>query len=354
MTEAAIQEVSGKETQAQQPTKLLTTMATDYGMDALAFKNVLLKTVFPQDKPVTHEQLAMFCVVAHRYKLNPLIREIFAFPAKGGGVVPIVSIDGWISLVQRQANYNGHRFVYEWVDGKAGGILTAATCIISRKDLQNPIEHTEFMAECVRGTDVWRQWPRRMLTHKAFIQCARYAFGFSGIYDEDEGERILEGTLKATSGGNFQSEIAMPRRMGELPEPAKLSEGQLVAEAIKAELIQQERFEPTPELESYADTATEVRIPDPEPGPAKDLQGLFDQGLIQKGTDGLKETIGRGRAQRLYTLLNKHRVHTEVECQEKFLKPLGLTHFSDMPVELYDRACAWVEGKLERRMEDPG
>ena len=31
-----------------------------------------------------------------------------------------------------------------------------------------------------------------MLRHKALIQCARIAFGFAGIYDEDEGQRIRE------------------------------------------------------------------------------------------------------------------------------------------------------------------
>ncbi|MCO2532685.1 phage recombination protein Bet, partial [Pseudomonas aeruginosa] len=32
----------------------------------------------------------------------------------------------------------------------------------------------------------------RMLRHKAMIQCARLAFGFAGIYDQDEAERIVE------------------------------------------------------------------------------------------------------------------------------------------------------------------
>jgi len=31
-----------------------------------------------------------------------------------------------------------------------------------------------------------------MLRHKAMIQCARIAFGFGGIYDQDEAERIQE------------------------------------------------------------------------------------------------------------------------------------------------------------------
>ena len=37
--------------------------------------------------------------------------------------------------------------------------------------------------------------PRRMLRHKAMIQCARLAFGFGGIYDQDEAERIVEAPL---------------------------------------------------------------------------------------------------------------------------------------------------------------
>ena len=34
-----------------------------------------------------------------------------------------------------------------------------------------------------------------MLRHKAMIQCARLAFGFGGIYDQDEAERIVEAPL---------------------------------------------------------------------------------------------------------------------------------------------------------------
>jgi hypothetical protein len=37
-----------------------------------------------------------------------------------------------------------------------------------------------------------------MLRHKSMIQCARLAFGFTGIYEPDEAERILESTSKTT------------------------------------------------------------------------------------------------------------------------------------------------------------
>jgi hypothetical protein len=60
-----------------------------------------------------------------------------------------------------------------------------------RKDRGRPVTVTEYLSECRRGTEPWKM-QHRMLRHKALIQAARYAFGFSGIYDEDEGEKIAE------------------------------------------------------------------------------------------------------------------------------------------------------------------
>jgi hypothetical protein len=67
----------------------------------------------------------------------------------------------------------------------AHGKLVAVTCRIHRKDRDHAVEVTEYLDECIRPTDPWKM-PHRMLRHKAVIQCARYAFGFAGIYDEDE------------------------------------------------------------------------------------------------------------------------------------------------------------------------
>ena len=39
-----------------------------------------------------------------------------------------------------------------------------------------------------------------MLRHKAMIQCARLAFGYGGIYDQDEAERIVEAQIDAETG----------------------------------------------------------------------------------------------------------------------------------------------------------
>jgi hypothetical protein len=63
-------------------------------------------------------------------------------------------------------------------------------CTIWRKDRGKPVTIREYLDECLRDTGPWKSHPRRMLRHKAIIQCARVAFGFGGAYDPDEGERI--------------------------------------------------------------------------------------------------------------------------------------------------------------------
>lgn len=154
--------------------------------DVDAFSGVLARTIMPSAN-VQPEQITAFLMVAKEYKLNPITKEIYAFPGKGGGVQPIVSIDGWLKIINSHPQFDGMEFA-DTLDGN--GQLAAVTCRIYRKDRKHPVEVTEYMAECKRGTDPWKQWPGRMLRHKATIQAARYAFGLSGIVDPDEAERI--------------------------------------------------------------------------------------------------------------------------------------------------------------------
>jgi len=172
----------------RQPRSVLIDMSGRYGMEPAAFEATLRATVCKGQ--VSREEFAAFLLVAKEYKLNPLTKEIYAFPAKGGGIQPIVSIDGWSRIINDHPTFDG----MEFEDVRDGAELIAVTCRMYRKDRSRPVETTEYMAECKRGTDVWKTWPRRMLRHKAMIQCARYAFGFGGIVDPDEYERIVSVT----------------------------------------------------------------------------------------------------------------------------------------------------------------
>jgi phage recombination protein Bet len=185
-----------------EPRKSITAdMAARHSMEAVNFERTLRATVFPGNG--TPEQFAAFLMVARQYDLNPVTREIFAFPSKGG-IVPVVSIDGWIKLINSHPQMDGVEFE-DRMDTE--GALTAVTCRIWRKDRSKAIAVTEYLSECYRATDAWKM-KHRMLRHKSLIQCARVAFGFAGIYDPDEGERIViaqdgrdnHGTAVITSG----------------------------------------------------------------------------------------------------------------------------------------------------------
>lgn len=133
---------------------------------------------------VSDAQMAALMLVAGQYGLNPFTKEIYAFPDRNNGIVPVVGVDGWSRIINSDPQFDGMDFEQD---------DESCTCIIYRKDRSHPIKVTEWMSECKRdGVGPWKTHPKRMLRHKAMIQCARLAFGFVGIYDQDEAERIAD------------------------------------------------------------------------------------------------------------------------------------------------------------------
>src|SRR5512146_862248 len=177
--------------------KLLTKMAAAYGLEEKAFLATMKTTIFPLAE--TNEQLITLLVVADQYGLNPFLKgELHAFP-QAGGVVPIVGVDGWHKIANRQPALQG--WTLEWSDKMVKAQGANAPCpesweiTIYRNDRQYPVVVREWLDEVYRGTAPWKSHPKRMLRHKTLIQGFREAFGISGIYDPDEAERIVEGEV---------------------------------------------------------------------------------------------------------------------------------------------------------------
>jgi phage recombination protein Bet len=162
-------------------------MAARFNLDPTVFLNTVKKTVMPTG--VSDEDIAAFLMVASEYQLNPITREIHAYPKKGGGVQPIVGVDGWAKMISRNEKTNGIEFENET---DKNGNLVSATCKIHIKNWDYPVIATEYFTECKRNTEPWNTMPRRMLRHKALMQCGRIAFGISGIIDEDEASMIRD------------------------------------------------------------------------------------------------------------------------------------------------------------------
>ena len=129
----------------------------------------------------TDAQFNVLMIVANQYGLNPFTKEIYAFPDKNNGITPVVGVDGWVRIINSHPQFDGMEFTSD---------AESCTCKIYRKDRNHPTTVTEYLEECRRDTKPWGSHPRRMLRHKAMIQAARLAFGFGGIYDEDEAQRI--------------------------------------------------------------------------------------------------------------------------------------------------------------------
>lgn len=235
---------------------LVKTMSRDSQLDPNAFLSTVMRTCF--DVQITKEQFLAFLMVAKEYQLNPLTKEIYGFASRGK-VVPIVGVDGWLKMINERPELDG----IEYVDHRdERGNVEAIECIIYRKDRERPVKVTEYMQECRMKGPVWDKWPIRMLRHKATIQAARVAFGFSGIYDPDEGARIQQGESDLVGHATVVPEDAPTDAAGailskivhkdEEMEFAPPVEPQAVSEPI----FEQTDAEPTPEAMQSMEAGT--------------------------------------------------------------------------------------------------
>jgi hypothetical protein len=167
---------------------LIAKIADRYGVEPERMLGTLKATAFKTSNGVTNEQMMALLIVADQYRLNPFTREIYAYPDKGG-IVAVVGYDGWVRIVNEHPAFDGVGF--EFNDGK-----DECTCTIWRKDRSHPIVITEYLGESKRNTEPWNKQPKRMLRNRSLTQCARLAFGFAGIYDPDEAERVLAGSME--------------------------------------------------------------------------------------------------------------------------------------------------------------
>lgn len=112
----------------------------------------------------------------------------------------------------------------------ANDLTLGCTCTIHRKDRKHPVIVTEWLIECQRDTEPWKQHPRRMIRHKAIAQCARIAFGFAfqdaeELAEDTEYEVV---TPKALAGPNVVDLKVGPDSIQELKDKNNVEPAQEV------------------------------------------------------------------------------------------------------------------------------
>jgi phage recombination protein Bet len=279
---------------------ILLAMATRYGMSGERFLETLKGTVMKPDskgRVPTNEETAAFLLVAKEYDLNPFTRQIFAFPDKRAGIIPVVSIDGWLKLMNEHPQFDGFDIKFADTEDKlpeSKHCPVWAEITIYRKDMSHPITVREYLDEVYqpkRGDYVgpWQTHTKRMLRHKTIIQGARVAFGFSGIYDEDEAQRIAEAHEAEVVG--VATTIEMPKRL------------------------------------------SETKVEPVAPEPIQEYETVIED---------LPQMISEDQRKRLFAIAGKGgKTHEDIKIY--LYDKYGIESTKDIPVDIYDEICAWAE-----------
>lgn len=231
---------------------LTVSFSEKYGIKQEDLLPTLLNTAFRTKEDISREQMIALLVVANQYDLNPFTKEIYAYPSKNG-IVPVVGVDGWLRIINDHPSFDGISFSYsENVVKPTGSKLPCPEWVdvtIHRKDRSVPTTVREYLDEVYREPfkvqsksnksewypveGPWQSHPKRMLRHKGIIQCARIAFSFSGIYDEDEASRIMDNENAVIDMGAAE---VVPMQKGQpesKPEPVVSANKTLGDEAAK-------------------------------------------------------------------------------------------------------------------------
>ena len=249
---------------------LVARFAERYGFREDELLNTLAQTAFRQSNGSvpTREQMMSLLAVADQYQLNPFIRQLYGLPDRKGGVLPVISVDGWIKIQNSYPESDGMEFVYsdqmvlmdddtklcyEWID-----------CVVYRKDRTHPVKVREYLDELYRPAPIkngkkfpgpWQSCPKRMLRHRAQVQGIRLAYGLSGLFEPDEAERILETQLGEPEPPSLQAVADSPvlvkpdKTVATQPQektvPPDSGESQTldITEASQAEVIEMDAVE---------------------------------------------------------------------------------------------------------------
>lgn len=162
---------------AEQP--VVSRMAERLGVEQMMLLHTL-QSMLPKGTAIA---TLMTCVgVSSELGLNPMTKEIFFMPTRGGGIQPVISVDGWIKIAQRHPDFDGWEFKPEF-DNKD---MVSMEGIMYHKSRTHPTMITEYFDECSKGGAVWKSHPKRMMRNRTISQLVRVGLGISGVMDKDE------------------------------------------------------------------------------------------------------------------------------------------------------------------------
>lgn len=320
-------------------TKLARTLGMDDGSNLV---DTLKATAFRSDTPATDAQMVALLVVANQYGLNPWTKEIYAFPDKKNGIVPVVGVDGWSRIINDHPMFDGMEFRQSENMVRMPGAKVDAPewmeVIFYRKDRSHPTPVREYLDEVYRPPfegngrngpykidGPWQSHTKRFLRHKTMIQGARLVFGFSGVFDQDEAERIVEGQVHEVEP---QQAIAAPQAKSAKPkaknEP-KAIEQQTGGNGVPLENVEEGQFEPVEQQRKEAPREEQRREAPAAQQPEQEETGeLASAGMVQ---------------------FIKNKANEKNVPWDKFVAEFKLDTLDGITVAQANRIIAWVKAQ---------
>jgi hypothetical protein len=173
------------------------------GLSAESFIQALTQTSLSSLVSWDQLDLEALLLAAERYGVSPIGREIYLLKHELRPEDPpmvVLGVDGWSRVLNGHKKFAGMEFneSTELVEGVPAWI----ECTLHRWDRRVPTTVREYFNEVRGSSTAWITHPRRMLRHKALVQCARLAFAMVGVYDHDEVQRITDATAAAGNGAS--------------------------------------------------------------------------------------------------------------------------------------------------------
>lgn len=178
------------------------------GLSYDSFVRLLIQSALSRLTIWTQADLDRLLMLSERLGLDPLNNEIYATEVasdagKKPRIVFVVGVDGWSKIINSHPQFDGMKFV----ESEPGDdeLPLYIECTIFRKDRRVATAVREYMHEAHTNQGAWLTHPRRMLRHKAMVQCARACFGLGGVYEPDEAERVSSALLSQTNQRNHST-----------------------------------------------------------------------------------------------------------------------------------------------------
>lgn len=145
--------------------------------------------------PITNEECALVLHTMHKYGLDPMVRQVYAFRSKGRLQI-VVGYDGWIKIVQSRREHLGFQITAVGPDIKVPGNKYG---MMIPMWMEGKIESEGRIPTSFRiyflewfdpNNDIWVAKPYHRYRMKLFIQHAREHYGIS-LMDDIDAEYVM-------------------------------------------------------------------------------------------------------------------------------------------------------------------